>query len=372
MSASSPFQSVFSLPMFGLPADHPFFTYTLPLALAGVVCTVATTAVVTWSISYVVREHNLTTLRRHFRRRLRTFQDALRSVDEELERMVKPGIERVRKFVEGEDGGKVLYRESSVLEAAIRKVRSQHRSGVEPSTPDGASHSPRPHDRHSNSHGNGAPSPRTKSRSSSLTKESSSPFGITSSAPSLPSTPRPKTKHRTSSTKSTSSVSSASSFTSSASAQFDPEKKLRELDEQLVRLLERLDALQPSSIIDDPVLADVLASTLRTPSEETSSQSPSSSTSKGDDASNSSESISLLLGFLPSWLTGAKSESASKGVQALRPPGMDAATCELVVKDMEQARVEKRAVVDRVQSLVREIDRVCEVAGIRSVGLQHA
>ncbi|TPX71769.1 hypothetical protein SpCBS45565_g00992 [Spizellomyces sp. 'palustris'] len=257
--------------------DHPLLHLSLKIAV-GVACTVATGVAVTYVTRYLIRDHNSTASRRELRARKRRVLDVLRGIEAECVDIVEPQIQTVCEALDGvapAAEAALATGAFQVTESRQTKKRGQ-RTSVE-----------------------------KKLRVATQTKKASAPDSPLS-ATSLTSLPSP--------TSSTTIITMSPLIPLMNTSTVD--RRLHEIDDQLVRLLEKLDTVSPQDIIVLPYISSDV------PLDETVEIDPD------------------------------------------------------VIKIMDQAveiiRTRKKVLVKRVQSLVEEVDRLCEVAGIPSVGAQHA
>ncbi|RKO91718.1 hypothetical protein BDK51DRAFT_30762 [Blyttiomyces helicus] len=259
--------------MFGL-GDHPLLNYSLALAL-GVVCTAVCTGAITFGIRTLIRDHNLTVLRRQFRKENKRLRDALKSVERECVKAVGPRIEAIAVEV-------------GVEEAAAAESGSPGATAGAPAD---------------ESNGNGKVEVAVEKKERAVSETPSGAAAATveptplSSPPSAPVSP---------------TRTAPPSRPPLPLLKAPVDRRLREVDDHLLRLLERLDALRPGDMAAvvraDPAVADAEA---------------------------------------------------------------DAATLKLMEDGISEMRARKKAVVRKVQGMLGRVDRLCEAAGIPSVGLQH-
>ncbi|KAJ3014260.1 hypothetical protein HKX48_005242 [Thoreauomyces humboldtii] len=262
-----PWQSIIS---------HPLLSLSLKIAV-GVACTAATGIFVTYACQYIIRDHNALALRREVRARKRKVLDLLVGIECECIEAVEPQIQAVRHLLEGAASGveerkEEVSRRSRGDDAARRRKRAH----------DGSSTTTTALKRQSST------SSVTSSVHSVLSKDPVAAIPTPSSIPPSPTT-----------------TSSSSTVNSSHPA---VDRKLAEVDDTLLRILERLDAVHPADI----------------------------SANQDTTASSEDEDVRRI------------------GDQAI-----------------ETVRQRKKAIVRRAQRLLDEVDRLCGVAGIPSVGTQH-
>ncbi|KNC96215.1 uncharacterized protein SPPG_08368 [Spizellomyces punctatus DAOM BR117] len=258
--------------------DHPLLHLSLKIAV-GVACTVATGVAVTYVTRYLIRDHNSTASRRELRARKRRVLDVLRGIEAECVDIIEPQIQTVCEALDGV----APAAEAALATGAFQVTESRQTKKRGQKT-----------------------SVEKKLRVATRTPKSSAPDSPLSATTSLTSLPSP--------TSSTTSISMSPLIPLMNTSTVD--RRLHEIDDQLVRLLEKLDAVSPQDII------------------------------------------------LPSYIS---SDVSLDETVEIDPD---------VIKVMDQAveiiRTRKKVLVKRVQSLVEEVDRLCEVAGIPSVGAQHA
>ncbi|KAI9095611.1 hypothetical protein DFS34DRAFT_184321 [Phlyctochytrium arcticum] len=295
-----------------LALDHPILHLSLKIAV-GVACTVATGVAFTYGLQYLIRDHNATALRRELRIQKKRALDVLRGIERECKEQVIPRIGDVRDRIGGPSlpklGGSMLAPAAEALSMSSDDEVVRV-SGAFSRLSRTPSTSPERLDKLSSTlHG------------SYIAVASAPPSPSSQSSYSIPNSPyvpamSSPLAHNSHSLRSSPPLSPSSSISSSspvtASTKSLTERSLREIDDHLLRLLEQLDAVQPQDI----------------------------------PASLSSLDMSSI--------------------------DTDGAIANLVDQAMDSVRARKRMLVNRLQKQLDEIDRLCAVAGIDSVGDQHA
>ncbi|KAI8826055.1 uncharacterized protein EV422DRAFT_515136 [Fimicolochytrium jonesii] len=258
------------------------FNLALKLAV-GVACTVATGVVVSYGLQYLIADHNAVASKRALREQKRKAWESLKSIEADLEKTIQPRLNVVRQVLEGTDGSL----------ASSPKAGPQQRPAVSRTSTSASISSP--------------------TKAASLPRASSRTPSPTSKAP-----------------RSSRSPSSASCETLSSS---DVDRRLRDVDNLLLQVLEKLDSVRPADVADN-------------------------ATSTATSQHFSSASSWPILGLF----------TYSSGSDA----AIDQEVARVANRVVEGVRSKKRALVKRAQQLLDDVDSLCSLAGIPSVGRQHA
>ncbi|KAJ3296401.1 hypothetical protein HK104_001629 [Borealophlyctis nickersoniae] len=248
--------------------EHPLFNLTITVAI-GLACTIATGVAVTYGFQHLIRDHNISALRKEFKREQRKFREQLKSIEDEVVGAIAGQLKMVGHAI----------RDPKETESTGTGVVSVEGDGAAGSSIPGIPTAGIASSRRSQS----SPSPQLDERRRTRSRSGSPSISIPPIPPVDPS---------------------------------NVDRRLREIDDQLVRLLERLDALHPRSILPSGIL-------------------------------------SLEIRDSGTW------------------GDIDSATWDIMAKGVEAARARKKIVVNKVQGRLEEVDGLCDLAGLPSVGLQH-
>lgn len=263
--------------------SHPLLHLSLKIAV-GVACTVATGIAVSYGLGYIIRDHNSLAFRRELRARKRKLLDVLKGIEGDCTGPAEAQIAAARSALQRAGCGGPAVR--SVAAAAESPGGASFPARTAASSPPRASA--------------GRAKPPSGPRAAALPP---SPLAIKTKG--VSAGPDPSAFH----TPRSPSHPPLPPALDLASATVP--RHLREADETLVRVLERLDAVRPAEIRQQ--------------------------------------------------LT----EGAAVDVET------DADARRIGEQAVELVRARKKAIVRRAQRMLNEIDRLCGLAGIPSVGHQH-
>ncbi|KAJ3153402.1 hypothetical protein HDU86_005232 [Geranomyces michiganensis] len=289
--------------------SHPLLHLSLKIAV-GVACTVATGIAFSYGLQYIIRDHNTFALRRELRARKRKLLDVLKGIESECSGTAYAQIEAAKIALERSRSSEGITSVAAAAEAHDRGA-----SGAFP-TPTPSPRKPtlsKSRSNSSSSSSSSSTSDRADGKSSARIspKLSPSPLPVLSIPSKGIATPSDATATVMSPMFQT-PISPSPSLPSAAAAVVAVDRHLREADDTLLRILEKLDAVRPSEIQEHP--------------------------------------------------TGGAAASMDADAD-IRRIGESA---------VELVRARKRMLVKRAQKMLNEVDRLCGMAGLPALGGQHA
>ncbi|KAI8587458.1 hypothetical protein BDZ88DRAFT_237605 [Geranomyces variabilis] len=281
--------------------SHPLVHLSLKIAV-GVACTVATGIAFSYGLQYIIRDHNTLALRRELRARKRKLLDVLKTIESECGGTAHAQIEAAKIALE-----RSRSTEGVAAVAAAAEAQDVGAGGAF-STPTSSPRKPAL----SRSRSSSNSSEKVNGTSSARTSPKIYPLPLPVLSIPLNGVAPPSENNATVSTPMFQTPTSFSpSLPSAAAATIAVDRHLREADDTLLRILEKLDAVRPAEIQEHP--------------------------------------------------TGGAAASMDADAD-IRRIGESA---------VELVRARKRMLVKRAQKMLNEVDRLCGLAGLPALGGQH-
>ncbi|KAJ3417124.1 Intersectin 1 (SH3 domain protein) [Chytridiales sp. JEL 0842] len=289
--------------------------------IAGIATTLATGAIVSIGLQYLIKDHNHRKTVARFKRKRKGIVTALNTVEQECDVVLGNSLLEVKSLMYKPIDDVAVDSSNTMATAGAPSTNSSIPAS---SSPDSANVTP------------------TSSRSSS---KSSSPKRTN-----LKKVDSKEPLNESSKTSITLSSTELKPITAAERRQI--EKRLRELDEYLIRLLEKIDAIRPAEMaVDGYVGGD---STLSAASTQTKSISSEASAIK---------SASTLSPSAPQQQTSTDIASASlvSTLWILDVEGIDKSTVKIIDKAIGTCKNRKKAIVRKVQSMIQDVDKLLAV-----------